>query len=774
MQKIIFIFLSVISIVSQGQNISIIPKPGIVKPGKGTFALSNATRIYIQDDGQKNTADFLNKYLHDYYDLHLQVVTEKPLRNYISLQTLRFIQPPANASHYTLVASPRSIEINGDSYAGTFYGVQSLIQLLPIEQNDSLELPAVSINDEARFPYRGMHLDVSRHFFEVDFIKKYIDYIALHKMNTFHWHLTDDQGWRIEIKKYPKLTSVGGFRNGTIIGRYPGKGNDSLHYGGFYTQDQIREVVKYAAERFVTVIPEIEMPGHSSAAIAAYPELSCFIDEDTKVPPRSTWSGSRNGKQVQQTWGIFDDIFCPSEFTFQFLQDVIDEVVELFPSTYIHIGGDEAPKSGWKRSPLAQQVIKENKLKDEHELQSYFIQRMEKYINSKGRKIIGWDEILEGGLAPNATVMSWRGEKGGITAASQNHEVIMTPQASVYLDHAQSKNEDSVTIGGFTPLEKIYNYEPVPADLNPGKEKYILGAQGNVWTEYMAYPSKVEYMIFPRMSALSEVLWSNKKQRNFPDFENRMDKQYERYKVWRSNSSNSYFDITTTVRPVKDGDGVELQYTSKTKKPGFTIAADSWSHLSIKDSITAIVTNSNTVYIQQSDKRNNQKIGNPQTITFSFNKATGKKISLHSTPSTTYAGNGGTFGLINGIKAKQFNSPEWFGFVGKDMDATIDLGKTQNISAIKVNCWDQEPSWVYLPKAIDVYVSSDSMKWIAFSDSLQNQTTSKTERTFTVLFNEKTAARYVRIVARNYGIIPEGKPGEGKNSLLFVDELEVE
>jgi len=332
-------------------------------------------------------------------------------------------------------------------------------------------------------------------------------------MNTFHWHLTDDQGWRIEIKKYPKLTTVGGFRNGTIIGRYPGTGNDGLSYGGYYTQEQIKEVVKYAADRFITVVPEIEMPGHSSAAIAAYPQLSCFPEEATKHPAKCAWNGDSTGKKVQQTWGVFEDVYAPTEYTFNFLQDVLNEVMQLFPSKYIHIGGDECPKESWKRSAFCQQLIKEKGLKDEHGLQSYFIQRIEKYLNTKGRQIIGWDEILEGGLAPNATVMSWRGEKGGIEAAQQQHNVIMTPGGWCYFDHSQTQQEDSVTIGGFTSVEKVYSYDPVPKELSAANKKYVLGAQGNVWTEYIGNTAKLEYMVFPRISALSEVLWTSAEQK---------------------------------------------------------------------------------------------------------------------------------------------------------------------------------------------------------------------------------------------------------------------
>jgi hexosaminidase len=533
------------------QNVSIIPAPVNYQVARESFVLSSKTAIVLSDAGESNTANFLNDYLKKFYGFTLPVKKkgQSGAGNQILLATNKFIKAPENEEKYSLNVSANNITIKGDSYKGTFLGMQSLIQLLPLQKSKTLTIAGVSIEDYPRFPYRGMHLDVARHFFPVDFVKKYIDFIALHKMNTFHWHLTEDQGWRIEIKKYPKLTSVGSLRNGTITGRHPGNGNDSLQYGGFYTQAQVKEIVQYAADRFITVIPEIEMPGHSSAAIAAYPQLSCFPEESVKILPKVKWSGGQEGKQVQQSWGIYEDVYCPTEYTFNFLQDVLDEVITLFPSKYIHIGGDESPKESWKRSTFAQQLIKEKGLKDEHELQSYFINRIEKYLNSKGRQIIGWDEILEGGLAPNATVMSWRGEQGGIEAAKQKHAVIMTPGAYVYLDHAESDKEDSVTIGGLTTLEKVYSYEPIPKELTPEDAKYILGAQGNVWTEYMKNPRKVEYMIFPRMSALSEVLWTPKDKKNWADFERRMSGQFQRYSLWDINYNKAYLQQKTSLTP---------------------------------------------------------------------------------------------------------------------------------------------------------------------------------------------------------------------------------
>ncbi|MBJ6366914.1 beta-N-acetylhexosaminidase [Snuella sedimenti] len=514
------------------QDYPIIPKPLVMEMAKGRFLVDKNTKVSgdasLEKEGQF-LADMLGA------ATGLDISFSEGSQGNIQLQLDSRI---ANEEGYQLEVAYNKITISGKNSKGVFYGIQTLRQLLPasIESaNGSLKeltIPVVSIKDEPRYVYRGMHLDVARHFFPVDFIKKYIDLIALHKMNTFHWHLTEDQGWRIEIKKYPKLTEIGSKRYGTIVGHHPGTSNDEKEYGGYYTQEDVKEIVAYATEKHVTVIPEIELPGHSSAAIAAYPYLSCFPEEPTEVTNDMM---SKKGKEVQaagtpkivqETWGVFNDVYCAGkEETFAFLQDVLDEVIPLFPSKYVHIGGDECPKKNWERCPSCQARIKAEGLHDEHELQSYFIQRMEKYLNSKGKQIIGWDEILEGGLAPNATVMSWRGTKGGIEAAKQHHDVIMTPGHSCYFDHYQSEDKanEPLAIGGKTTVADVYAYEPTPEELSAEEQKFILGAQGNVWTEYMATTDYVEYMILPRMSALSEVVWSDKDAKNWDDFNARLN-----------------------------------------------------------------------------------------------------------------------------------------------------------------------------------------------------------------------------------------------------------
>ncbi|HOO98695.1 MAG TPA: beta-N-acetylhexosaminidase [Bacteroidales bacterium] len=509
---------------------AIIPAPLSLTPGKGHFRFTDRTMIIIPAaDGEARLAASLLATLSGNPTGIVPEIVEgdKPKRGSVFMAYDRQI---ANAEGYVLDITSKHIKITAGTAAGFFYAVQSLRQLMPpaVEEAsivDGLEIsvPACLITDEPAFGYRGMHLDVGRHMFPVAAIKKYIDMLALHKMNTFHWHLTEDQGWRIEIKKYPALTETGAYRNETVIGHAgrPPLKYDGTRYGGFYTQEEVKEVVAYAKERFITVIPEIEMPGHALAALASYPELSC-----TGGP-----------FEVGEKWGVYEDIFCAGrEETFTFLQDVLSEVISLFPGTYIHIGGDEAPKARWEKCRLCQKRIRDEGLADEHELQSYFIQRIEKFLLANGKRLIGWDEILEGGLAPEATVMSWRGIKGGIAAAKEKHDVIMTPNSHVYLDYYQAEPAgEPLAIGGYLPLEKVYSFNPLPAELTPEEQKHILGVQGNVWTEYIATPEHMEYMAFPRAFAIAETGWTPDRLKDFEDFLARLEVQKKRYDVLNLN-----------------------------------------------------------------------------------------------------------------------------------------------------------------------------------------------------------------------------------------------
>lgn len=789
MKRILFVFLIIVQgVYAQQPNPStphIIPQPVSLKRGSGEFKLTKETVIAVQDEGDRKAAHFLNDYLQQVYGFKLDVDKQEG-KNFIRLTTRKFIKAPEKDA-YILTVNKDGVTIEGDTYTGTFYGIQTLIQLLPPYEVkemvntsagasiSSLLIPVVTIQDHPRFNYRGMHLDVCRHYFPVSFIKKYIDYLALHKLNIFHWHLTDDQGWRIEIKKYPELTSVGAYRNGTLIGRYPGTGNDNQRYGSFYTQDEVKEIVQYAADRHITVVPEIEMPGHASAAIATYPWLSCFPEKPTKIPTKPSETSVKEqtagrNKLVQETWGVFEDIFCAgNDSTFHFLENVLDEVLTLFPSTYIHAGGDEAPKTHWKKCPKCQARIKKEGLKDEHELQSYFIQRMEKYLNSKGRTLIGWDEILEGGLAPNAVVMSWRGEKGGIAAAKQKHYVIMTPQKPVYFDHTQTRNEDSVTIGGFNPIEAVYAYEPVPAALTTEEAKYVMGAQANLWTEYIKYPSKVEYMIFPRMSALSEVLWTPKEKKNWKDFEKRLQTQFKRFDIWKANYSRAYYDMKASVLPTKDYKGVlwQLQTAQPVGKIEYT-----WDERSATSPYNSPVKiNNSAKYI--AFYSNGGPILNSIMQPFHFNKATGKKIMIKTKPDEKYPGQGGAFSLVNGIYSdKGLSYTDWLGWVGDNLEATIDLGQKQSVSTVKVHTLEQNGSWIYLPSAVRVLVSDDGKTYRTINRSASFEKDNLTMGFLTVTF-PATSARYVKVIATNYGLIPDGKPGAGNKAWLFADEIQV-
>ena len=734
------------------QTVSIIPRPVAYEARGGTFRIGPTTALVVTDPADRQAAAFFNDYLQKFYGFKLPLKA-KAGDGAIRLRTAK--SADGSRDGYSLRVTGDGVLIEGSTHPGTFYGIQSLIQLLPVTggKGSTLVIPQVSVRDEPRFSYRGMHLDVGRHMFPVSFIKKYIDYIALHKMNYFHWHLTEDQGWRIEIKKYPELTRTAAYRDGTIIGRYPGTGNDSTRYGGFYTQDEIREVVKYAADRHITVVPEIEMPGHSSAALAAYPHLGC--------PGTGPY-------KVEQTWGIFDDVYCAgSDSTFTFLQDVMDEVLALFPSRYIHVGGDESPKANWKKCARCQKRIKDEGLKDEHELQSYFIQRMEKYINSKGRTIIGWDEILEGGLAPNAVVMSWRGEAGGIEAARQKHHVVMTPGSHVYLDHSQSSREDSVTIGGFTPVEKTYSYEPVPRELTAEEGKYVLGAQGNVWTEYMRYPSKVEYQIFPRMSALSEVLWSPKEARDWKDFQKRLADQFRRYDLWGAGYSTAYYDIAGHVEPAPDRKGVAV--TLQGRDPGDELVYRiNGNRQPVRYAGPVVIREDARVDALYYKDR---KLVDSLSLRIRVNKATGRPITLSPQPSGTYAGNG-PFTLVDGIiNEKGARNRESLGFQS-DVEAVIDLGELQQVSSLTIHTLRSGGTYVYPPKSVEAFVSEDGATYQPVGSGEPSASDGNPKAVATLAF-KPTRARYIRLKLNQLPQVPAGARGEGEKTWMFIDEIQV-
>lgn len=756
---------------------NIIPVPAVIVTNKGNMPINRKTLVVFQNRSLKNVAEYFNAYLEKYYGYSLPLADAATDAIAIRLEIANL--PTDNPEGYRLSVSSKGITIKGNTEAGVFYGIQTLIQLLPADSVSTPVIPYMEVNDRPRFRYRGMHLDVARHMAPVSYIRQFIDYMALHKLNVLHWHLTDDQGWRIQIRKYPKLTETGAWRNGSIRGRYPGNGNDNSRYGGYYTQDEIREVVAYAAARHITVVPEIELPGHSSAAIAAYPGLSCFPAEKTVIPEKMVSAATRNVqsygavKIVQETWGVFDDIMCPSAYTFHFLYDVFDEVTALFPSPYIHIGADECPLDSWKRSESCKQIIKENNLKDEHALMGYFIGKIRNYLNSKGRRIIGWDEVLDANPPADAVVMSWRGEAGGLNAARAGHDVIMTPNNPLYFDHTQSMNEDSVTFGGYNPIENVYNYEPVPTGLDEKAAKHILGAQANVWTEYITNPYKIEYMVFPRMAALSEILWSPREKRNLADFEKRLPFQFARYAFMGVNYSRAYYDLSMAVYQADNSSGIVWKLASKFadatikyEVPG--ISGEKEYHDPVEISLPGKYT-AKMIW--------DNRIAGTVSQQFHMNKATGKKITMVTQPSSFYPGDG-AFTLVNGIQNTMgmARSREFIGFSGADLDVTVDLGSETLVSKVNLHSLHLPGSWIYLPELIELSFKHAVDSPVVTRHQPQELFTHKVtdeNNTQAIILPKPISCRYIRLFAKNKGIIPAGNPGSGHPAWLFADEIEI-
>lgn len=754
--KFAFFLLLVFNIAFSQKTLSLIPQPSEVKMSNENFILTDKT--IIQADANMFEAQYLQQAIKQQTGLDLKILPVAENVSKISL-SFDFDSPAASGikEPYKLTVSDRTIVIKAEYNQGFFYGIQTLLQLIPSERKTEIKFPCLQINDYPKYAWRGMHLDCARHFFSVDFVKKYIDYLAMYKFNTFHWHLTDDQGWRIEIKQYPKLTEVGAWRNGSMIGHYNDQTYDDKRYGGFYTQDQIKEVVAYAQQRHITVVPEIEMPGHAVAALAAYPQYSC------------TGGPFEVGKQ----WGVLDDVFCPKDETFTFLENILSEVIALFPSQYIHIGGDECPKTRWKKCPHCQSLMKEKGLKDEHELQSYFIQKIEKFVNAKGRKIIGWDEILEGGLAPNAAVMSWRGTEGGIAAAKQKHYVVMSPGSHCYFDHYQGdpKNEP-LAIGGYTPVEKVYSFNPTPKELSAEESKYILGAQANVWTEYIETPKQVEYMIFPRILALSEVLWGTSNPEKYADFEKRMVQQFAVLDQKGINYSKAIFEITSDVMPKPGGNGVLYLLKTNQSPNGIHYTTDDRQPTAQSKVYDQPLEINKSQTIKALYFENENAKSNVAEQSFFIHKATSQLVSLQNQPSGNYA-KGGGFTLVDGIQGDKAKfGQHWLGFSGTDLIATIDLGQKQHIRRIEIGLLSSPSSWIYFPKKVTFEVSEDMIQFevvgIFTAEEIQ-----KSNGEINLYCNKKNM-QFVKVTVENFGTISDGQPGAGNKAWLFADEITVE
>ncbi|RFS24839.1 beta-hexosaminidase [Chitinophaga silvatica] len=735
--------------IPKGQ-ISIIPLPASVKPTADSFLLDKQTVIVIDNAQDEPTAALLNAWIKELTGYELSI-NHSGTDNAIFLHSGNDTTQPEG---YSLKVENHKINITGNSAAGTFYGVQTLMQLLPLSKSAALYIPGVGITDSPRFAYRGLHLDAGRHFFPVSFVKKYIDLMAFHKFNTFHWHLTEDQGWRIEIKKYPRLQEIASKRKETMKGKYSDNQYDGKPYGGYYTQEEIKEVVKYAQERFVTIIPEIEMPGHSLAALAAYPDLGC-----TGGPYET---GTR--------WGVYDDVYCAgNDSVFVFLQNVLDEVIPLFPGKYIHIGGDECPKVRWEKCPKCQARMKLEGLKNEHALQSYFIQRMEKYLNSKGKQIIGWDEILEGGLAPNATVMSWRGIQGGIAAAKQHHDVVMTPGDFCYFDHYQSLGpNEPLAIGGFLPVKKVYEYEPIPAALSADEAKYIKGAQANLWSEYISNNDYMEYMVYPRATALAEVLWSPADKRNYNDFLERLKIHVAHLDKKKVNYAKHIFEVTGQ-QTFKDGKEFQV-LDSKLQNGKIFFTTDSTAPTPQSTPYTEPIAINQTGTIRAQVFLDKKPFGNEYNQHFIYHKALGRKVKLTNEADASYRPVATTI-LVDGIRGNEsYNDNQWFGYKDKDFQAIVDLDSVQDISNISIRVLQKKGDWIYAPGKVTFSVSEDGEHY----KEVFRQTTFNGSGIITVngVFNT-FKGRYVKADVQRFGKIPAGAEGAGDQAWLMVNELEV-
>jgi hexosaminidase len=751
MRKLTSLFLILFICITAFSQSPIIPQPVVYTPANGTVTIGKTISIDPENlpDGIK---EFLVKELIEVYEI--QTVLSTPGKQ------VKFKKISNTPPDYYAITINDDILIQYSSETSCFYAVNSLLQLLEGDK-DQYYFTKCFIQDYPKFQWRGLHLDVSRHFFTVDEVKRYIDLMSLYKFNTFHWHLTDDQGWRIEIKKYPKLTEIGAWRDSTVNDHYTTNPRTYMFekYGGFYTQEEIKEVVAYASERYITVVPEIEMPGHARAALAAYPEYSCTGQQ----------------QEVPGLWGVFDDIFCSHESSFDFLKDILDEVLVLFPSEYIHIGGDEAPKARWKKCKKCQAVIRENGFKDEHELQSYFIGRIDDYLTKKGRKLIGWDEILEGGLSPNATVMSWRGFEGGIEAAKQKHFVVMSPGSHCYFDHYQSTNpNEPLAIGGFTSIQKVYDFNPIPAGFTEQEAFYILGGQANLWTEYIPDMKQLEYMTYPRALALSQVLWCQKKPA-YVDFEKSLVnyhlKNLQRYNV---NYSRALFYPEMEIS--KKLDGLNIHFKAAEKDYHFDLFTKSDEKVGTMNG-GQVVGKTDSLYFERSkgDKEVNYSFKltseydpTPTNFKLKVHPAIGLPVELITKPNDRYKGKGG-FTLVDGIKGtRPWKGNEWLGFDTNRIELIIDLQKQSQIKAVKMGFLLDESSWIHLPSSVEILYSKNKKKWKKISHQDPMDPIKITEDFSRHFFNK---GQYVKIVVNSVDKIPVGLPGEGNQPWTFIDEL---
>ena len=756
---------------SHDPQIAIVPYPNHLETGRGTYRVTDRPVTCDSRTDERTQRAVVG------FAARLATVTggtnPVTVADEVPASGIRFVTDESlPAEGYELNVDGEGIEVRASQFPGFLYALQSLEQLLPAAvygtepaPDAAWEVPCVKIADAPRFAYRGMHLDVARHFFSVDEVKRYIDVMAIHKLNTLHWHLTDDQGWRIEIKRYPELTAVGSIRKATVVRKEWGTYDDTP-YGGFYTQDEIRDVVEYAADRGVTVIPEIDLPGHMLAALTAYPELGCTGG------PYEVWG----------RWGVADDVLCPGrEKTFEFLEGVLTEVMELFPSEYIHIGGDECPKVRWEKCPRCQAKIRQLGLKDdgehtaEHYLQSYVTDRIGKFLAQHGRRIIGWDEILEGRAPSDAVVMSWRGSEGGIAAAKLGHDVIMTPNSHFYFDYYQSLDTDAEPfgIGGYIPMEQVYSYDPAFPELTPEQQKHILGVQANLWTEYVLSDEHLEYMLLPRLAALSEVQWCLPETKDWNRFIGsfRMDKIYSQLGY---EFAKHIFGVTASYAVDPEKGGVVMTLTTQGGAP-IRYTLDGSDPTASSPLYKAPVTIGESCTFKAAALREGMQTP-VYTRKFDFNKATGRRIALNAAPTLKYTYGGASL-LVDGYRGGPvYSNGAWIGFLNEPLDVTIDMQGAKPYSAVTVESLVEKGEWVFPPSSVGVYLSDDGSEFTeAALMSVPQETAGSPDgvKPFKVLFPE-TSARYLRVVARTVDPIPAWHGAAGQKAHMFVDEIIVE
>ena len=742
----------------------IIPKPLDVNcKGDASFLLKDGVAVIYPENNRKmqDNAEFLVDYVERQTGVKLTSHAGMPVDGAICL-TLDLSDD--NAEAYKLIVNDKRVCISGASEAGVFYGIQTLRKSLPVAQDINVNLSAVEIYDKPRFAYRGAMLDVARHFYTVDEVKTFIDMLALHNINRFHWHLTDDQGWRIEIKKYPKLMSVASERKETVVGRWYSGIYDGKPYGGYYTQDELRDVIDYAAKRHITIIPEVDLPGHMQAALTAYPELGC-----TGGP-----------YEVRTIWGVSQDVLCVgNDFTLQFVKDVLSEVADIFPSEYIHIGGDECPKVRWEKCPKCQERIKSLGLKSdakhtkEQRLQSYMIQEAAKYLKEKGKRIIGWTEILEGGLVPDATLMSWIGESGGIEAAHQHHDVIMTPNTYLYFDYYQSKKveDEPLAIGGYLPIEKTYNYEPMPKELTKEEQQYIKGVQANLWTEYIPVFSQVQYMVLPRLGAAAEVQWTDPSKKDYKDFLRRVPHLVAVYDCYGWNCATHVYDVNVDMKADTVNHVLNVQLSTMADDPiYYTLDGQDPTEKSLK--YTKPFT------IDQSVVLKTMAVHPDRTSTISvdtirFNKATLKPVVLLQPNESRFSPDGPVV-LVDGRNGNHsFDTGAWLAVAGNDLEAVINMQAETILSSASVHVYVRKDAWLFDARGFSVSVSSDNKNYkeVASQEYKQMQESDSDGIIEHELSFDPCKATYVKIKVISEKSMPDWHWDAGKAPFLLVDEI---